>query len=356
MEIPWAVPPSATVTAHVTSFSGMVITVAMTLTAPAATSAPTVDSSALARDATVVWTKRPSAKSAVIRLNVFMFASSPLRGHPLACSVFRSYPETALALLKASNRSKKVDLSKDRPVRITKVILAVRTLPEQEPTQSNLTAGPNNEIGVGQIVRIEILADLINGNLIDHLLQRDPSCRLVLEHRRDGIRDFLSSAVSHGDIQAKGVVVSRRILGLLNRIHCRPRQKIHLADGSDAHLLPVYLGIPGNVAHLFLNQPQKTVYLFLTSRHIFGGKDPHRDHSDRKLFAPIQDLLQLLRPPSMPFKERRIPPLSRISSIAVKDQADVPRQLAAPHFLQQSPFVEPVQELLEHDGLTTLRN
>src|SRR5574337_516456 len=147
---------------------------------PADTSVPTVDSSALVHGAPAICTNRHSAKNAVSRLTGFIPLPSrlPRDRSPL----FPSYPKPALALLKASNGPEEVDLSEDRPIGVTKVILAVRALPEQEPAQPNLTAGSDDEIRIGQIVCIEILADLVDGDLINDILQRDPSRGFVPEH------------------------------------------------------------------------------------------------------------------------------------------------------------------------------
>src|SRR3990172_9687819 len=145
-----------------------------------------------------------------------------------ASSAPASYPESALALLITPNGSKEIDLSENRPVGITEVILAVRALPQKEAAQPDLAAGADDQVGIGQFVRVEVFADLVDGNLIDDPVQWKMPGRLVSQHSGDGVRDLLTPAVSNGHIQEEGVIVPRRLFRFLDPLHRGWGEKVHL--------------------------------------------------------------------------------------------------------------------------------
>jgi len=82
--------------------------------------------------------------------------------------------EAALALLIAADGSEEIDLAERRPARVAEIELAIGTLPEEEAGEANLPTCPNDEIRIGEIIHIEIFADLFGCDFLRHLLGGRP--------------------------------------------------------------------------------------------------------------------------------------------------------------------------------------
>src|SRR5262249_30071930 len=109
--------------------------------------------------------------------------------------------ESSMALLIASDRPKKVDLAKHRPVGIAEVELAVGTLPQHEARQADLATGPDDQIRIRAIVRIQVLGQRLGGNALEDILGAVLPDEALLEVAFDGIDDLLPPSISNPDIQ-----------------------------------------------------------------------------------------------------------------------------------------------------------
>src|SRR3954467_8693655 len=82
-----------------------------------------------------------------------------------------SVAEPAVSLGVGPQRAKEVDAAEVGPERVTEVELRVRTLPEQEATQSLLARRADDEVGVGLAAGVEVLGDVLDVEQRPHLLQ-----------------------------------------------------------------------------------------------------------------------------------------------------------------------------------------
>src|SRR3990172_4138404 len=89
-------------------------------------------------------------------------------------------PEAPPALLIIPDGSEEADLAKGGPVGVAEVEFAVGALPEEEAREADLAARPDNEIRIGKIVHVEILADLFGRDLVGHLHEGHPPPRPIL--------------------------------------------------------------------------------------------------------------------------------------------------------------------------------
>jgi hypothetical protein len=79
----------------------------------------------------------------------------------------RSAAKAAFAGLVGTDSSQEVDLAKGWPEDVCEIELAMHALPEKETRQTDFAARSNNQIGIGQIRRIEIAADCLGRDPLD---------------------------------------------------------------------------------------------------------------------------------------------------------------------------------------------
>src|SRR5213078_4680088 len=91
--------------------------------------------------------------------------------------------EAAIALLERAHGAQEVDPPERRPVDVAEVELAVRALPEHEPREPHLATGPDDEIGVGQVGRVEVLGERLLRDPLDDRLEILALLGLLAEHR-----------------------------------------------------------------------------------------------------------------------------------------------------------------------------
>src|SRR5262249_17915182 len=101
--------------------------------------------------------RRPAGKQANQNRGCFWF-------EPIMFSVRNTYPatlssESSFTLLVRSARAKEVYHPKGWPINIREIEFAMHALPQQEAGQSNLSTGPNEEIGIGRARHIKVPTD-----------------------------------------------------------------------------------------------------------------------------------------------------------------------------------------------------
>src|SRR3954471_17030564 len=83
-----------------------------------------------------------------------------------------SAAETAVPGGVVAQRPQEVDPAEVGPVDVGEVELGVRRLPEQEARQPLLTAGPDDQVGIGLAAGVEVLGDVVDLQRLDQLVQR----------------------------------------------------------------------------------------------------------------------------------------------------------------------------------------
>src|ERR1700740_3229021 len=76
-------------------------------------------------------------------------------------------PEAPVALLERAHRAQKVDAAERGPEDVGEVELAVHALPQHEAGQADLAAGADDQVGFGQVRRVEITADRFGRDVFD---------------------------------------------------------------------------------------------------------------------------------------------------------------------------------------------
>ena len=122
--------------------------------------------------------------------------------------------EPAFAPVIFGNRAFQRGAVEIRPIGRHEHQLAIGGLPEQEIRQPLLAAGADDEVGVGQVRRVEVLADQVGG---DRFEARCAPALTSAASRARGARDLLARAVVEGDDQREPVVVLGQLLGLLQQ-------------------------------------------------------------------------------------------------------------------------------------------
>src|SRR5262249_41554346 len=108
--------------------------------------------------------------------------------------------ETTLTHGVATQGSQKVHFAEIGPVHVSEVELGVRALPEQEPGEPLLAAGPDDQIGIRLALRVEMLGDVVDVEYLGQLLQRPAGLGVLVEQRPDRVGDFAATAGADGDV------------------------------------------------------------------------------------------------------------------------------------------------------------
>src|SRR5262249_9648132 len=97
-----------------------------------------------------------------------------LIAHPVLCKLYSepSQPMPSRPALERTDRPQEVDLAKRRPVHLGEVKFRGCALPQQESREPDLSAGADDEVGIGQIRRVDVPSDCVRGHGVDDILQR----------------------------------------------------------------------------------------------------------------------------------------------------------------------------------------
>src|SRR5260370_19320891 len=83
--------------------------------------------------------------------------------------------EAALPTLIASDRPQEVDLAERGPMDIAEVEFTVGALPQHETGESPLPGGPNTQVRIGAVIRVEVLVHRPRGQRLENLAWAVPS-------------------------------------------------------------------------------------------------------------------------------------------------------------------------------------
>src|SRR5579862_4449363 len=104
-------------------------------------------------------------------------------------------PEAPPALLESAHGTQEVHLAEGGPEHVGEIEFAVGALPQQEPRKADLAAGPDDELGIGEIWRIEIAADRFGRHQLDGFRQRPAASLQVPEEGLHRVGDLLAPAI-----------------------------------------------------------------------------------------------------------------------------------------------------------------
>ena len=96
--------------------------------------------------------------------------------------------------------AQKVDATKVGPVDLAKVVLRVHGLPQHESGEALFSRCPDDEVGVGLVLRVQVSGDVRVGKGIGQFFQGASLSRRFAHHGAHGLGDLVSSAVADGDV------------------------------------------------------------------------------------------------------------------------------------------------------------
>ena len=239
---------------------------------------------------------------------------------------------------------------------VAEVELAVRALPEHEAGEAHLSRGPDDQVGIGAVVGVEILVHGVGGEGADDLVGAFPAGEALPEVPFDRIHDLLPAAVPHPHVQEHPLVLARGRLRRPERLEGPGREQVQPADRAHAHPEPLSQAALDPLGHLRLDHLEDVGDLAGLAREILGREPPERHRGDAQLGAPGEHLLGFLRSHAVPFGEARQAGFPRVAPVAVLDQAHVLRERPVKNLAQELALVEAVEEALQHQSRTGRRS
>src|SRR5450830_1703277 len=233
----------------------------------------------------------------------------------------RSAPEASLARSVRAHDPQEVDPPEVRPVRLPEVELGVRALPQQEAAEPLLARRPDHEVRVRLTLRVEVIGDVLDVELLDHVVEARAGLGVLAQHRADGVGDLAATAVPDGDVDVQTLDVARAVLGGEQGRRRRGRQQVERAH--DLHA-PTARG--REVADGALDDGQQRLELLGRAREVVSREHPERDDLDADLLAPGEQLRDLVGTAAVTCC-CRLPDVARPPPVAVEDHADVARYL-----------------------------
>jgi hypothetical protein len=102
--------------------------------------------------------------------------------------------EASVPALIAPDCSQEIDLAESGPLDITEIELTIGTLPQHEAGESHLPGGPDNQVGIGAVVRVEVLVHSPRGQGLENLVGAIAPTPAVSEMPFHRIHDLLPSS------------------------------------------------------------------------------------------------------------------------------------------------------------------
>src|SRR5262252_3713371 len=238
----------------------------------------------------------------------------------------RSFSITSFALLKCAQRSQEIDAPEGGPIDVGEIELAEHALPQQESGKPYLPAGADNEVRVGKIRRIEVTADRLGRDEINHVSQRLSSCKLLAKQPSDRVHNLLASAVGSGNRQMHAVVIFGGSFGRLQDCESRGRQQLEPADRAHLHLSTEKTTIAREALELLLDRGENSADFLGRSVAVVGRQHPQCNRRNPELHAPLQQVVELVGAGGVDVFRTTQVILPGKPSIAVEDQADMARE------------------------------
>src|SRR5437879_7933376 len=177
--------------------------------------------------------------------------------------------------------------------------------------------------GSGRSGGIQVSSNGLLTDPLDDGLEVFPLLGLLAEQGLHGVGDLLAPPVRYGDRQHKGAVGGCRLLGGPNRREGRVRQEVELAHGADTNPQVVDSRGVGQLGQFGVDRGKDARHLRRRPPQILRGKDPQRDGGDRKLRAPLEDVVQLPGAKAVRLDRITDAPFAGIAAVAVEDDADM---------------------------------
>jgi len=106
----------------------------------------------------------------------------------------------------------------------------------------------------------------------------------------------------------------------------------------------VDLGVHSHLTHFRLDELQKAGDLLWGSQKILCRENVNGDNPDVEFFEPVHDLLEFIRTKPVSLEGILEAELSRVTAVAIQNEADVPRDDLPSDLAKEAPLVQSVQQ------------
>src|SRR5207249_5000116 len=229
--------------------------------------------------------------------------------------------EAALALLEEGERLEVVALAEVGPQGVGHVHLGVRELPEEEVAEAHLAAGADQEIGIRDAARAEVLGERAGGDPVGVELAAPDAPGAGAR----GARDLLAPAVADGEDHGHTGVAPGRGDGGAQRPAHRQRQAAEAADGEQADLVLHHLAELGR--QVAAEERHEPVDLARRAAPVLRGEGVEREVADAEAPAGLDYRPHRFLADAMPLQTRQAAPFGP-APVAVHDDGHVTRQVS----------------------------
>src|SRR5262249_39018305 len=151
-----------------------------------------------------------------------------------------------------------------------------------------------------------------------------PAHRTVAQVPRDGVDDFLTTAVAHADVDQHARVSLRRLLGVAERLERTGAEQVQLPDRANAYAEPSCEPSSNPLGKRLLDDGQDRRHVLAVPGQVLGREPPERHGGDVEFSAPAEHLLGFARAEVVAIDVRDARRLS-VPTVAVLDEAEVAR-------------------------------
>src|SRR5439155_3746199 len=189
-------------------------------------------------------------------------------------------------------------------------------LPEQKVGDAQLAARSDEEVRIGQPVRVELPREEI---LVD-LLGRDPLLPVLLEDASHRVDDFRTTPVGNRQHEDEAVIAGEVAPRGLQDLAAPFREEIHTADRAELDVIPLEL-LALLPKHL-LQDAHEPTHLPRASVPVFEREGVEREHLDPQLDGAFDHLPHGAPARAVPHQARQ-PAALRPAPVSVHDDGDV---------------------------------
>ena len=213
-------------------------------------------------------------------------------------------------------------------------------LPQQEPAEALLAAGPDHQVRVGLACRVKVLGDVLDVDVLSELLDRGALARVLDQQAAHRVRDLAPPAVTDGHVDNQAGIVDGRLGSVLQNMRGAIGQQV-----KRAHRVHVPALVDETV-HRVLNDGEQRAELLVLAPEVVGRQQPEGHHLDACLPAPLNQLEDLVRALTVPLADVGVSRGPGPAPVAIENDPHVPRDLPlSRQVCLQPPLVKPVAQV-----------
>src|SRR5439155_3913799 len=224
--------------------------------------------------------------------------------------------ETPAPVLEVMDRLVEVLPAKVGPQGVGDPELRVRGLPEEKIRDAELPAGADQEVRVGQSVRVEAVPE----ELLVDLAERDSALPVRRHDPARRVHDLGPPTVREGQHEGQPGRFREEALGVAEDVAAVLRKEVDAADGPELDV--VLLQLLALLEQHLLENPHEPAHLARRALPVLEREGVEREDLDLELDAPLDHLPDRAAARLMSHEAREAAPL-RPSTIPIHDDRDV---------------------------------